>query len=55
MPQEISSQFKVVPKHLVQSQDLGGRRDVSETPKTVENTPVHEQANPAEPQKRTFL
>ena len=51
-----SSQFKVVPKHLVQSQDLGGRSDVSETLKTVENTPVvHVQANPAEPKENPPL
>ena len=51
-----SSQFKVFRKHLVQSQDLGGRKDVSETPKTVEKTPVvHVQANPAQPKENTPL
>ena len=49
-----SSQFKVVPKHRVQSQDSAGRKDVSETPKTVERTPVV-QANPAEPKENTPL
>ena len=49
-----SSQFKVIPKHRVQSQDSVGRKDVSETPKTVERTPVV-QANPAEPKENTSL
>ena len=49
-----SSQFKVIPKNLVQSQDSVGRKDVSETPKTVERTPVV-QANPAEPKENTPL
>ena len=49
-----SSQFKVIPKHHVQSQDSVGRKDVSETPKTVERTPVV-QANPAEPKENTPL
>ena len=49
-----SSQFKVIPKHRVQSQDSVGRKDVSETPKTVERTPVV-QANPAEPKENTPL